>query len=563
MPLTRYLLLTFCFFLTVSCALAQKMDSVTIKGRIKNLTVDLYRQSPTVSVSRSNILQASREMTRTAQLEPDGSFQLTLPKIYPYEEMYFRFSNVSSVFLASSGTIEIGLDADSLYVTELPFRFGGNLANVNNQLARFKAYEAKNRKPADNRRLQQRLERKSADGTFLTLVEEFSKLSNEYKAQNTLQPLLNDFLTSTIRYEAATYLFDKYTAEELTLPASVLDSLRPAKDPFMSIARATAYDRLSVYLVQKVNRRPVQASNRSTQNGLAIQRLAELLLRYGSGLTNTEKSKLNEIISKGGAQNKDLPLINRVYERNADTLSKLVPYEALLAQIDKSSDSTEGEFLTGQLIAQSWLQSTLNETRLTYAHFTPRVSSRNYKLSFSELYNLQIKDSAAIRGVNQLVKKQASPGNPISVMPGVALLDASALPNGSFPSGRDVANKIREQGRGRLIYVITWSDQIEQTQDMALQAQSLAEQFRNDLLVVYLCAGDLNKSFWQEWVARNKPRGLHVFAPDENASEIMLALRTLDMPSAALLGRDGKFIKRQAPLPDKVDEIQRLIREKR
>ncbi|WP_332368971.1 hypothetical protein [Spirosoma telluris] len=114
--------------LTVSClcpALSfAQTDSVIVMGRIYHLSARLYRESPTVLVSRNNILQASRELVRPAPLAVDGSFRVALPLIFPQEEMYFNYGRISTAFLASAGTLTIEIDADSLFTASVPFRFG-------------------------------------------------------------------------------------------------------------------------------------------------------------------------------------------------------------------------------------------------------------------------------------------------------------------------------------------------------------------------------------------------------------------------------------------------------
>ena len=113
------LLLTAYCLLTNRCA--AQTDSVIVTGRIRHLSAQLYRESPTVFISRNNILQASRELVRPAPLNLDGTFRVSLPLIYPQEEMYFNYGRISTAFLASAGTLNIELDADFLFSVAVPF----------------------------------------------------------------------------------------------------------------------------------------------------------------------------------------------------------------------------------------------------------------------------------------------------------------------------------------------------------------------------------------------------------------------------------------------------------
>jgi len=138
--MSRLFRLVFLTWLLIPALHAQTPDSVTIVGRIRGLTVPMYRQNPAVTVSRNNILQPSRELARPAPLQPDGSFEVRLPVTFPVEELYFNYGAISTPFLASAGRVEVNLEADSLFVSEVPFRFGGVHAAVNNELSRYKAF---------------------------------------------------------------------------------------------------------------------------------------------------------------------------------------------------------------------------------------------------------------------------------------------------------------------------------------------------------------------------------------------------------------------------------------
>ena len=102
------------------------VDSVVVSGQVQHLSARLYRQSPTVSVSRTNILRGGADQTFVAPLQTDGRFRVAVPIIYPLEEMAFQVGNATTAFLATAGGVTINIDNDSLYVaaSALPVWWG-------------------------------------------------------------------------------------------------------------------------------------------------------------------------------------------------------------------------------------------------------------------------------------------------------------------------------------------------------------------------------------------------------------------------------------------------------
>jgi hypothetical protein len=556
MPTRRYrlfpafcLLLTF-FFGQFSPVYAQfKSDSVTVKGRIKNLTLQLYRQSPNVTVSRNNILQANREMARPAPLQPDGSFQVTLPLVYPYEELYFNFGQISTAFLGSAGTVEIALDADSLFLSEAPFRFGGTNAQVNNQLTRYKAFEFKNKPKVDNRQLAKRVEGRSADDSRKILTNEFISTYEKYRQTNEVLPLLDQYIRSGIKYEVSTYLYDRALAEQDTrletgLPSGV--SLRPADDLFLTVQRTTAMERFAAY----ANSRIADQAGR----GVPVGVFATLVDRYIRDLSVAERTRVDELKAGKSAVSRDMPMLQRILQRHQDTLAKLLVYETEMSQYRKIVDSTGMDYLKANFLESILPDVELKNQLLLYQHIMPQVTDPRYRLSLEELYRLEVKDSAMVREVAEKFTNQVD--EPVEVLSGVTLLRSSRY-------GKDLLEQLQKQALGRLVYVLAWSTDEGASRQEALAARAIQEQLGSrDVLVAYVGSSQTSMELWREWVAKNKPKGLHVFVDEDQLGNLLATLRAEYIPAAGLLGRDGKVIKRDAPLPSKPDEVLKLIREK-
>ncbi|KAA9356235.1 TlpA family protein disulfide reductase [Larkinella humicola] len=556
MPTRRYrvfpafcLLLTF-FFGQFPTVYAQfKSDSVTVKGRIKNLTLQLYRQSPNVTVSRNNILQANREMARPAPLAADGSFQVTLPLVYPYEELYFNFGQISTAFLGSAGTIEIALDADSLFLSEAPFRFSGTNAQVNNQLTRYKAFEFKNKPKVDNRQLAKRVEGRSADDSRKILTNEFISTYEKYRQTHEVLPLLDQYIRSGIKYEVSTYLYDRALAEQDTrletgLPSG--SSLRPADDLFLTVQRTTAMERFAAYANSRIADQ--------TGRGVPVGTFARLVDQYIRDLSATERTRVDELKAGKTAVSRDMPMLQRILQRHQDTLAKLLVYETEMSQYRKMVDSTGLDYLKANFLESILPDIELKNQLLLYRHIMPQVTDPHYRLSLEELYRLEVKDSATVRDVAEKFTNQVD--EPVEVLSGVTLMRSSHY-------GKELLEQLQKQALGRLVYVLAWSTDVEPSRQEALAARAIQEQLGSrDVLVAYVCSSQTSMELWREWVAKNKPKGLHIFVDEDQLGNLLATLRAEYIPAAGLLGRDGKVLKRDAPLPSKSDEVLKLIREK-
>ncbi|GAB3323800.1 hypothetical protein GCM10027299_20380 [Larkinella ripae] len=530
-----------------------KSDSVTVTGRIKNLTIQLYRQSPNVTISRNNILQASREMARPAPLEPDGSFRVTLPLVYPYEELYFNFGQISTAFLASSGTIEIALDADSLFLSEAPFRFRGLNAQVNNQLTRYKAYEFKNKPKTDNRQLSRRLVGRSAEDSRKILTNEFITTYEKYRQTNEVLPLLDQYIRSAAKYEAAAFLYEKALAEqdtrlETSVPAS---TLRPADDLFLTVQRATAMDRFAAYAGSRVSDLSLTGSGRS----IPVSTFARLVDRYVNDLSETERSRIQELKTAKSGVSRDITMLQRIMQRHDDRLTKLLTYETTMAEYRKIVDSTGLDYLKAQFLAMNLPTIELKNQELLYQHIRPEVGDRHYQLSLEELYRLEVKDSATVREFSEKFSEKRI-NEPVEVLSGVSLLQSSRY-------GKELIEQLQQQAQGRPIYVLAWSTDVEPSRQEMFAARALQERIGSrDVLFAYVCSNETSMPHWREWVAKNKPKGVHVYVEEDQFGDLLRSLRAEYVPAAGLIGRDGKFIKRDAPLPSKTDDILKLFREK-
>ena len=544
-----YLLLVTCCLLPTSSR-AQPVDSVVVTGRIRHLSARLYREAPTVLVSRNNILQASRELVRPAPLNADGTFRVSLPLIYPQEEMYFNYGRISTAFLAAPGTLSIDLDADSLFTAAVPFRFGGVNAQVNSQFARYKAFEATYPDKPDSKKLSEEINSQSANKSFDVLSAAYRAAFGKFTTKEKIFPLVARWITASNRYNAAAFLYDKVAYEGQKLPVSLDDSLRPPNDPILTAARASAMNRFANYVTQRITTQ----STDSRTNGLTVRALALLLERYGKNLTADERIRLNDYALSNTAKAADLKFFDGLIKRSPDTLQRLVNYELFIQRSIRQFDSAAVNYVAAYTLASSLPGLTLDFARLLYDYARPQVKDPALSQSLDELYQLEVKDSTRIRAAIQTLKKAGDKASALEISPGV-FVTKETLGNGS-----SLFDQVVNANRGKVIYLLFFSPSDEAGRQAAIDAQRLRNAYSaRDFALIYLPMPGTDRSLWPEIATRYNLSGDHLLLTDAQLLDAVDRLRSDSELSATVINRTGKIVKRNAPLPGAFEEAKKLI----
>jgi len=513
-------------------------DSVTVSGRILNLTPRLYRQSPNVLISRNNLLQPNAELTRPAPLNPDGTYSMKMPVIFGQEEMYFSFASVSTPFLAAPGSVTINLNADSLFRAAIPFTFGGVNARVNTQYARYKAFEAKQPK-IDNEKLSQQISNQDLTTAFnrvrTVYYEPFAKFSREVERPF---PLVKQWILNANRYNAASFVYDIAMFGLRSVPSALDDSLRPPNDPILTASRAVSVERMANFVVQ----------HQGGSESLPIGDLAGLLLRYGKKLTDIERESLTKWQRSKTARTGDLRQMQRIMERNGDTLQRLMNYQLLINRAKPLIDSASRPTLTAYWLASSLPTLTIDQAQLLYGFARPRLTDERLIQSLDELYKQAIGDSVRIRrAVRQLANKKVTN---VDVSLGVFVSKDNDL------SGSGLLNEWAKTNRSSLVYVILWSPNNENSLKTIGQAQRLRDTYPpNDLALLYIAMPNDNATLREEYIIRNNLKGDHLLLTTDQYDTLGFD----SFSGAVLLDRSGKVVKRNVPLPDQFDELNKQI----
>lgn len=544
----------FCLLLlAASCLLpalsiAQPVDSVIVTGQIRHLSARLYREASTILISRNNILQASRELVRPAALNANGTFRVSLPLIYPYEEMYFNYGQISTAFLASAGTVTIEMDADSLFTSAVPFRFKGVNAQVNQQFARYKAFEATYPIKPDGKKLSDQVATMSNETAFRTVLSAYQAAYQAFKAREAPFPLLNRWVGNTNRYNAAAFIYDKADFEHETLPKSLSDSLRPVTDRLLSAARASAMNRFANYATHLVSTEVNKAS------GLTVRALAILLERYGKNLTADERIRLNDYAMANSARPSDLRFFDGLIKRSPDTLQRLVSYETFIQRSIRQFDSTGVDYLSAYWLTNSLPSLTLNFAHLLYDYARPQVKDPALGHSLDELYRLEVKDSTRIRQGIQTLRKAGFEANEVEIASGIFVTHSDVT------SGSSLLDRVIDANRGKAIYLLLTSSGDEAARQAAIDAQRIRTIYSpRDIAIIYVPMHETDKSLWPEMAIRYNLEGDHLLLNNTQLYDVLDRYRPNEDLSAIVLNRTGKVVKRNAPLPGALQELQKVM----
>ena len=546
---SRFWRLTAGLLLTLSLPLSAQTDSVTISGQIRHLTPRLYRESPTVIITSTNVLQAGQEQTHSGPLQPDGSFRVTVPLIYPQEEMYFNAARVGTAFLASAGTLTINLDADSLFIAAVPFRFGGVNAQVNGQFAQYKAYEARTKSKVDAAAISQRIGTRTDRAAFAYLMDSFIRTLRDFSATRAVYPLLTRWLTAIARYDAASFLYDHAAETNRMIETALADSLRPATDRLLTPSRATAVSRFSNYASGRVGITPERA--------ISVKQLANLLSRYGQNLSVTEQDRLTAIRQKGGATGTDMRFLNTLLGRN-EMIKRLLLFDVSMQQARTEFDSLSVDYLEGAALAASMTTTPINELSLLRTHVRGMIGDPFVLRSVDDVYQRQTKDSVAIREAGRRLSAGDSLSGSVEVGTGIF-----ATRNSRAGAGQLISRVLRNNP-GRVVYLIRWAPGNPQSQALVQAAQRLRDTFSNrDLTLLYVTDPGVDPSVWLESVIRQGLKGEHLYLSDTQWNVTDLTPLPPYDAAVYLFGPTGKPQRKNAELPAEynklVDQIQKLL----
>jgi hypothetical protein len=533
-------------------------DSLIIRGRVLNLNGRLYRQAPSVTFSRNNILQPQSELSKQAPLTPDGSFRVSLPMLYAKEEIYLDYGGMAfTTFLGSPGTIEITFDGDSLATKNRLFFFAGENAEANNQNYKLVNEEAK------RIRANTALGSRFYDTFWTKSPGEVRNLSNK-RAElkiSALQavttgsmpdPTLSGWAQSLAHDEMLQNLYEYALTNQYDLGKDLLDSLhRLARSPLTS-QRVTWASRFGSFADRQVEDK--KASTPSRNNSLPVKRMAYLIRSNSSKLTASERERLDDIISKGTAEKVELDFLSNLYAKNEMLLNLLFSYERESRFYGEMFDSTAREFLKARFLPRNFHKYTYGQQLRLSEHIKSNLSIPEFRESLDEIVRMEVRDSAAIK---KLISFTDVRPEPTEALPGYSL-------SASNERGTNWFNRITDLYKGKTIYVVKWSYDDPKSRDELAYMAALQAQLPPDVVFLFLhlpsdeifVSGDLVK----QYIVRHRLKGVHMFLSAGQAMDLLFKLNPIEPGSYAIIRPNGKFSTKNATSPAELDKtIQSIL----
>ena len=536
----------FSIFLSALCTLGfAQNDSLIITGKIENLSIRQYRQASNVTVARVNLLRADQEMVASANLQPDGSFRLVLPLMFPQEECYFGYGDQVFVpFLASTGTLSVAINADSLASKNTKPIFSGVNAAANNRRVAFDAALAKWLENKYNfKNPLAKTEGRSALKAWEYLRNMRDQKQGFYRLLWPTKPdtLLDKWVEMSLQEEAKALFYIHLTRQNQAIPVTLADTLSLNTTPFLTFTKADCFKQFTRYAAQN--------TAQQSQPTLSIAKMADLMLRYIPKLSNADSVKLRELQKTKSGRMKDLQWLNQLFEKNGETLQSFVNYELYLKKYAAAYDSAALVFLKTQYYVGNIAALTVRELQQVYDYVQPQLENPFYARSLAEIHQIETRDSAAIRALDRVAFVAHTQGQMEKFV--VETEDGISLYQNDLLTQESSFEQVKKMYKGKKIYVLLWDNNDEFSRQELLNARQLRGLLpESELQLVLVCKSGVDKQVWKEAVVKSKVRGLHILCSSYlQDDEWFSAIASEDFPAALLIGEMGKIIKNPAPLP--------------
>ncbi|MCE7063725.1 hypothetical protein [Dyadobacter sp. CY326] len=532
-------------------------DSLIVKGRILNLNGRLYRQAPTITFSRNNILQPQSELSKQTPLEADGSFRVSLPILFPQEEFYLDYSGKAfTTFLGSPGTVEITFDGDSLAKASKLFYFAGVNADANNQFAQYLA--AENKLLASNKALGTDFFKnfwQSSSSSARDLAQQRAQLrlsAVKEAAKNAVpSPTLFQWAKSIADEEQLQILYEHALSNQIDINKPLQDSLKRLSQPPLTAQRVIWANRFGNYADMKLEER--RYSNPSKTNSLPVRLMATLIKNNAANLTSEEKQRLQQITDTGLTDKEELNFMNRLFAKNELVLNLLFNYEREIRTYADLFDSTATEFLKIHYLAKNLYRFTYKQQMLLNQHIQSRSGVPVFTESLNEIVNLEVKDSSDIR---KLVEYKNLRTEPTEALPGYSLA-------ASNDRGTSWFNRVLDLYKGKTVYLTKWNLDDPKSREELDYIPALQANVPEDVvfLFVHLPGEDYVASevLLKQYIVRHRLKGTHLFMSNDQMMDLLFRLNPLDSATFSVIRPNGKYAAKNAPAPSATEKTVKAI----
>lgn len=552
----RFIILTALFLGSLHSAFAVT-DSLIIKGRITNLNGRLYRQAPFITFSRNNILQPQSELSKQADLQADGTFRVSLPMLFPQEEIYLEYGGRAfTTFLGSPGTVEVTFDGDSIGKARKLFYFAGANADANNQYPLYLA--ADNQRLSSSRTLGTEFfktfwDKSPSDARFAAEGRGELRLGSVKAAtQNTVaSPVLYNWVKSVTDEEQLQVLYEHALGNQYQVSRALLDSLKRLDKAPLTGQRVIWANRFGNYADQLVEGKKFE--NPSRTNSLPVKLMATLIRDNSKNLSADDRQHLERIAVNGLAEKGELDFMNKLFARNELVLNLLFNFERENRIYGDLFDSTATEFLKVRYLAKNLYKYTYPQQILLNSHIKSRTGIPQFKQSLDEIVQLEIKDSADIR---KLVNFKDVRTAPVEALPGYFLTASNDRGNSWF-------NGVLDGLKGKTVYIVKWNIEDAKSREELDFIPALQARVPEDVvfLFVHLATDDytVSDAILRQYMVRHRLKGIHMSVNENQAMDLLFRLNPLDLATFSLVRPNGKFAMKNAPAPSETEKTAKTI----
>lgn len=552
----RFIILTALFLGFLHPAFAVT-DSLIIKGRINNLNGRLYRQAPFITFSRNNILQPQSELSKQADLQADGTFRVSLPMLFPQEEIYVDYGGKAfTTFLGSPGTVEITFNGDSIGRAKKLFYFAGANADANNQYPSYLA--AENQRLNGSRALGTDFfktfwEKSPSDARFIAESRGELRLGSVKAAtQNTVaSPVLYNWVKSVTDEEQLQILYEHALSNQYQISKALLDSLKRLDRAPLTGQRVIWATRFGNYADQMVEGK--KFDNPSRTNSLPVKLMAALIRDNARNLSADDRQHLNQIAANGLAEKGELDFMNKLFARNEMVLNLLFNYERESRIYGDLYDSTATEFLRVRYLAKNLYKYTYPQQLLLNDHIKSRTGIPQFKQSLDELIQLEVKDSANIR---KLVDFKNVRTAPVEALPGYYL-------SASNDRGTPWFNGIVDGLKGKTIYLVKWNIEDAKSREELDFIPALQARLPDNIVFLFVHFSTENytvsDALLRQYIVRHRLKGIHMSVNDNQAMDLLFRLNPLDFATFSIIRPNGKFATKNAPAPSETEKTAKAL----
>lgn len=537
-------------------------DSLIIKGRILNLTGRLYRQAPSITFSRNNILQPQSELSKQALLQSDGSFRVSLPILFSSEEFYLDYSGKAfTTFLGSPGEVEITFDGDSLLKAKKLFYFAGVNAEANNAYPQYLA--SLNKALASNSVLGTKFYDSFWDKNFSDASKATSNRSALRVAAlsqnniNVTDKSLTQWIEAVAEDERYQNMYEFLLSNQIEIPKSdswLVDMSRLAKAP-LTAQRVSLASRVSAYA--ELNRQVSLSTGNTKVNSLPVRLMASMIKENAVDLSDDEKSKLNGIIVRGKTEKIELDFLNALYKRNNAVLDLIFAFETENRFNQTLFDSTATDFLNARYLPKNFYKLSYKNQLSLNKYIQTRLKSPQFRQSLDEIVRLEVSDTASI---NKMTAFRNLKATPTEVLPEYWLAESDGR-------GGAWLNSITDQYKGKTLYLLKWNIDDQKSRDDLEYAASLRAQLPTDVEFIYLhLPADENPVSYdlvKQYIVRHQLKGMHMFVNSNQLIDLLIKLNPLDAATYAIMKPNGKFETKKAPGPNQTELVTKAIQKAR